>query len=64
MPNRTLRYLILFLLLPALLLGCSSGYRGEKSTDIPLYSGPTTGVEVLPPPSTFTRGPRAKALIF
>lgn len=67
MPNRTLRYLILFLLLPALLLGCSSGYRGEKSTDIPLYSGPTTGVEVLPPAlyiHTWTKGEGSHLLMY
>lgn len=67
MHNRTLRQLILLLLLPALLLGCSSGHRGEKSTDIPLYSGPTTGADVLPPafyPHAWAKGDGSPLLMY
>jgi hypothetical protein len=67
MHNHTLRQLILLLLLPALLLGCSSGYRGEKSIDIPLYSGPTTGADVLPPafyPHAWTKGDGSQLLMY
>lgn len=67
MSTRILRLFLSLFLLTALLFGCNNGYQGEKSTDIPLYSGPTTGAEILPPalyPYIWTKGDGSHLLMY